>query len=102
MATYDLNLILNPTLSAEQLETEKNYIESTVQGAGAQITNLDEVGSRRMAYPIQKDREGYYLFYTLTGEGNPEKSIAATLRLRDNVRRVLVVRDRPEWKTKKA
>ena len=102
MATYDLNLILNPTLSAEQLATEKTYIETTVQNAGAQIANLDEVGSRRMAYPVQKDREGYYLFYTITSEGNPERGIAAGLRLRDNVRRVLVVRDRPEWKTKKA
>ncbi len=102
MATYDLNLILNPTLSAEQLATEKTFIEATVQNSGAQIANLDEVGSRRMAYPVQKDREGYYLYYTITGEGNPERSIAATLRLRDNVRRVLIVRDRPEWKTKKA
>ena len=34
--------------------------------------------------------------------GNPEKDIASSLRLRDNVRRVLVVKDRPEWKTKKA
>ena len=40
--------------------------------------------------------------YTIKASGNPEGSIASSLRLRDNVRRVLVVRDRPEWKTKKA
>jgi small subunit ribosomal protein S6 len=28
---YDLNLILNPTLSGEQLQTEKDYISNAVQ-----------------------------------------------------------------------
>ena len=99
---YDLNLILNPTLSGEQLQTEKDYVVSVVQNAGGEITALDDAGSRRMAYAIEKDREGYYLMYTIKASGDPEKNIASSLRLRDNVRRVLIVKDRPEWKTKKA
>jgi small subunit ribosomal protein S6 len=102
MNQYDLNLILNPNLSAEQMQTEKDYIETTVKNAGAEVSHLDDVGNRRMAYAIGKDREGYYLMYTIKANGNPESDIAASLRLRDNVRRVLVVKDRPEWKTKKA
>lgn len=102
MNQYDLNLILNPNLSAEQLQIEKDYIDTTLRNAGAEVTNLDDVGNRRLAYQVGKDREGYYLMYTIRASGNPEKDIASTLRLRDNVRRILVVKDRPEWKTKKA
>lgn len=102
MQNYDLNLILNPSLSAEQLATEKEFIESTVKAAGAEIVGLEEPGNKRLAYAIQKEREGYFLFYAVKAEGNPEKTISSGLRLRDNVRRVLVVKDRPEWKTKKA
>ena len=102
MNQYDLNLILNPSLSAEQMQTEKDYIETAVKNAGAEIAKLDDVGNRRLAYAVSKEREGYYLMYTIRSGGNPESSIAAGLRLRDNVRRVLVVKDRPEWKTKKA
>ena len=102
MNQYDLNLILNPNLSAEQVQIEKDYIENTLRGNGAEITNLDDLGNRRLAYAVNKDREGYYLMYTIKSSGNPEKDIATNLRLRDNVRRVLVVKDRPEWKTKKA
>ena len=98
----DLNLILNPSLSAEQMQTEKDYIETAVKNAGGEIAKLDDVGNRRLAYAVSKEREGYYLMYTIRSSGNPETSIAASLRLRDNVRRVLVVKDRPEWKTKKA
>ena len=102
MNQYDLNLILNPSLSAEQMQTEKDYIETAVKNAGGEIAKLDDVGNRRLAYAVSKEREGYYLMYTIRSGGNPESSIAASLRLRDNVRRVLVVKDRPEWKTKKA
>ncbi|WP_309571607.1 30S ribosomal protein S6 [Deinococcus sp.] len=102
MNTYDLNLILNPNLSAEQVQIEKDYIESTMKNAGAELSNLDDLGNRRLAYAVAKEREGYYLMYTIKAGGNPEKDIASTLRLRDHVRRVLVVKDRPEWKTKKA
>ncbi|MBZ9753229.1 30S ribosomal protein S6 [Deinococcus sp. HMF7620] len=102
MNQYDLNLILNPNLSAEQVGIEKEYIEATVKNAGGEISNLDELGNRRLAYAVNKDREGYYLMYTIKSSGNPEQNIASTLRLRDHVRRVLVVKDRPEWKTKKA
>ena len=102
MNQYDLNLILNPNISAEQVQIEKDYIENTLRGNGAEITNLDDLGNRRLAYAVGKDREGYYLMYTIRAGGNPEQTIAAPLRLRDNVRRILVVKDRPEWKTKKA
>lgn len=102
MNTYDLNLILNPNLSAEQVQIEKDFIEGAMKNAGAELSNLDDLGNRRLAYAVGKDREGYYLMYTIKAGGNPEKDIAASLRLRDHVRRVLVVKDRPEWKTKKA
>ena len=68
---YDLNLILNPNLSGEQLQLEKDYISNVVTNAGAEVTNLDDAGNRRMAYPIQKDREGYYLLYTIKAAGDP-------------------------------
>lgn len=102
MNQYDLNLILNPNLSAEQVQNEKDYIENILNTVGAEVSDLKDDGNRRLAYPVQKDREGYFLFYTIKMNGNPEKDIAASLRLRDHIRRVLVVKDRPEWKTKKA
>ena len=44
MNTYDLNLILNPNLSAEQVQIEKDFIESTMKNAGAELSNLDDLG----------------------------------------------------------
>ena len=102
MAQYDLNVILNPSLDTAQLQVEKDYIENTVRNAGGNIDGLDEWGNRRLAYSVRKEREGYYLIYRLSMGTDQTNAIQETLRLRDNVRRVLVVRQRPEWRTKKA
>lgn len=102
MALYDLSVILNPSLDAAQLQTEKDYIETAVRNTGGQIESLDEWGNRRLAYAIKRDREGYYLIYRVNLTENKTNEVQVSLRLRDNVRRLLLVRQRPEWNTKKA
>lgn len=99
---YDLNVILEPQLNETQLQAEKDAITAQVERASGVIVELDEWGTRRLAYPIRKFNEGYYLIYRLQLSGTTPKTIEASLRLRDNVMRVLVVKDRPEWKSKKA
>ncbi|HFB39221.1 MAG TPA: 30S ribosomal protein S6, partial [Oceanithermus sp.] len=44
----------------------------------------------------------YYIFYTVEMPGRNVKALESELLIRDNVRRVMIVKDRPEWKTKKA
>ncbi len=100
-AKYDLNVILDPSLSEQQVQAEKDAVALQVERAGGEVLQLDEWGMRRLAYPIRKGNEGYYLIYRLRLSGETPKTIEAALRQRDNVMRVLVVRERPEWKTKK-
>jgi len=98
---YDLNVILDPSLTEQQVQSEKDAVALQVERAGGEILAVDEWGMRRLAYPIRKGNEGYYLIYRLHLSGETPKTIEAALRQRDNVMRVLVVRERPEWKTKK-
>lgn len=99
---YDLNLILDPNLSEQQLQTEKDAVVTQVERAEGEIVSVDEWGVRRLAYPIRKLNQGYYLIYRLRLSGERPKAVEAALRQRDNVMRVLAVKDRPEWRTRKA
>lgn len=101
-ANYDLNVILDPGLSEQQLQTEKDAIQTQLDRAEGEVVEVEEWGARRLAYPIRKLNEGYYLIYKLRLPLDKPKQIEAALRQRDNVMRVLVVKDRPEWKTRKA
>ncbi|MBF6595127.1 MAG: 30S ribosomal protein S6 [Thermaceae bacterium] len=102
MAQYDISVILNPNLDGAQSAAEKDIIKAALERHGVNIKNTDDWGNRRLAYPIQKDPEGNVLFYTVEASGESNTALEKELRLRDHVRRVTIIRDRPEWrKTKK-
>ena len=101
MHNYDLNVILDPNLSETQLKLEKDAITAQIERVEGQVSELDEWGNKRLAYPIRKLNEGYYLIYKLSLSETAPRQLATNLRLRDNVMRVLVTRDRPEQRTRK-
>ncbi|MBO1436520.1 30S ribosomal protein S6 [Meiothermus sp. CFH 77666] len=101
MPQYEVNLILNPNLDGAQAAQEKDIIKSVLERHGAQIKNIDDWGNRRLAYPIQKDPEGNVVFYTVEMAGGSNAALQRELRLRDHVRRVTILRDRPEWRNSK-
>lgn len=102
MPIYEVGMILNPNLEKEKLDLEKEIIQKAFDKYEAEVKSVDEWGNRRLAYPIEKDTEGYYIFYTVEMPGKNVKALESELLIRDNVRRVMIVKDRPEWKTKKA
>ncbi len=100
MATYDLNVIIESNLTEKQAQAERDAIEAQIQRNEGVVTNLDDWGTKRLAYPINKKMDGHYLIYTveLTDKDAP-KAIESALRIRDNVVRALIILHRPEWST---
>jgi len=100
VATYDLNVIIESNLTEKQAQSEREAIEAQIQRNEGVVTNLDDWGSKRLAYPINKKLDGHYLIYTveLTDKDAP-KAIESALRIRDNVMRALIILHRPEWST---
>lgn len=101
MPQYDLNVILSPNLDPAQIALEKDQIQAALERYKASVKHLDEWGSWRLAYPIEKDREGYFLMYTVEMEKEAANPLEKELLLRDNVRRVMIVRERQEAKVSK-
>ena len=66
MNKYEVALVVNAKIEdearAEVVEKVKEYITRF----GGVITNVDEWGKKRLAYEIQKMREGFYYLSSLT------------------------------------
>jgi small subunit ribosomal protein S6 len=101
MHIYDLNVILDPNLNETQLKLEKDAIGAQIERVEGSVQEVDEWGNKRLAYPIRKLNEGYYLIYKLSLSETAPRQLTTNLRLRDNIMRVLVTRDRPEQRTRK-
>ena len=101
MHNYDLNVILEPSLNETQLKLEKDAIAAQIERAQGEVREVDEWGNKRLAYPIRKLNEGYYVIYKLSLAETAPRQLATNLRLRDNIMRVLITRDHPEQRTRK-
>lgn len=89
---YEVSVVLNPSLDQSQLALEKELIARALERFGAQVVKTEEWGVRRLAYPIAKDTQGYFIFYTVNMLQDQVAALEKELRLRDNVRRVMIVR----------
>ena len=92
MNKYELALVMNAKIEddarAAVVEKAKEYITRF----GGTITNVDEWGKKRLAYEIQKMREGFYYFIQFDAEAGVPAQIEENVRIMDNVLRFLCVR----------
>jgi small subunit ribosomal protein S6 len=63
-----------------------------MEGMGAEITGLDEWGTRELAYPIQKQTRGFYVLLQYRGQPGVVKELERNLRISDDVLRYVSVR----------
>ncbi|MCC6724949.1 MAG: 30S ribosomal protein S6 [Saprospiraceae bacterium] len=60
MRNYEVTFIVDPVLSGDEIKaTAQKYVDQ-LQGAGASIVHIDEMGLRQLAYEINKRHAGYY------------------------------------------
>ncbi len=91
MNTYELALVLNGKLEEEAkvaaFEKAKGYIERF----GGKVVNVDDWGKRRLAYEIQKMREGFYYFITFESTSEVPAEVEKRIRIMETVLRFLIV-----------
>lgn len=92
MNKYELALVVNAKIDDEAraavVEKAKDYI-ARYNGT---VTEVEEWGKKRLAYEIQKMREGYYYFIQFEAEAEAPAQIEENIRIMDNVLRFLCVR----------
>ena len=62
MNNYELGVILRPTLSEEEVNSAVEKLKNFIEERG-EVVKVDLWGRRKLAYPIQKYQEGYYVFF---------------------------------------
>ena len=92
MNKYELALVVNAKIEDEErlatVEKAKEYITRF----GGTITNIDEWGKKRLAYEIQKIKEGYYYFIQFDADTTVPAEIEKRVRIMENVIRYLCVK----------
>lgn len=92
MNKYELALVLSAKIEDDARLATLEKVKEIVTRFGGNITNVDEWGKKRLAYDIQKMREGFYYFIQFEAEGTAPAQIEDRVRITENVLRYLCVR----------
>jgi len=61
---YSLFILL-PNLSDEEIKPAQKLVEDLIAKVGGKIEKVEEFGKRKLSYPVQKVRHGFYVNYLL-------------------------------------
>jgi small subunit ribosomal protein S6 len=88
---YENVVIVNATLEDEQVESIINHIQETIRINGGEITDVEKLGRKRLAYPIQKSKSGFYIIFRFIAPSNLIVKLERMYRLDESIVRYLTV-----------
>lgn len=90
MREYELTVVLHPDLESD-LETTLKKVRSIVTDNGGTIVKEDNWGKKRLAYRINKEDFGVYVYFDLELPAEAVTKVNATLNITDEALRFLLV-----------
>ena len=92
MNKYELAVVLSAKLEDDERAAALEKVKGYITRFGGNIVDVDEWGKKRLAYEIQKSKEGFYYFIYFEGEANCPNEVEAHIRIMEPVVRYLCVR----------
>src|SRR5579885_2952611 len=93
---YELGFILTPEVNEEQTRAIVERIEQIATNYGGQVVRVNQWGRRRLAYPIQHHRDGFYVFIDMVLTPETVNELDRTLKVSEEVIRHLIKRRDPK------
>ena len=96
MTKYELAVVVSAKLEDDERAKVVDKAKALIERFGGQITNVDEWGKKRLAYEIQKMKEGFYYFIKFESDADCPNEVEKNVRIMENVIRYLIVREDEE------
>jgi len=89
---YESVIIFNATLEDPQIDSILSSLEEQMSANGVEISDMEKMGRKRLAYQIQKGKSGFYIIYRFTSPREYITKFERALRLDENVIRFLTIK----------
>ncbi len=92
MRSYEIMFIVNPNAAEEEIDKINTQLEAVITSGGGAVDKIEKMGKRRLAYEVDRHREGYYVLFVITANGDIIKECERRLRVMDAVIKYITVR----------
>ena len=91
MNHYETVFILNPVLSEDQIKETVQKYEDFLVSRGAKMISKENWGLKKLAYPIQNKKSGFYHLFEYTAEGEAVNDLETEFKRDERFMRYLSV-----------
>ncbi len=92
MNHYELLFVLKPTLTDEETKAQITKIQENITAQEATIVATDDMGMRKLAYPVEKNERGYYTVVYFQAPGAAIAEIERLLRINEEILKFMTVK----------
>ena len=92
MRDYELVLVISPEVVDENVAATVDKVSQFITERGGSITEVNQWGRRKLAYPIKHFMEGSYVLAQFKLEPKLAAELEANLRISEEIMRHLLVR----------
>ena len=92
MTKYELCFVVKANIEDEERAAALDRATSLIVRFGGTVSNIDEWGKKKLAYEIQKMKEGFYYFIQFEAPTSAPAEIESRVRIMDSVLRYLIVK----------
>jgi small subunit ribosomal protein S6 len=84
--------IVKPTLTEEETVAQIDGVKANIEKNGGEIIACDDMGTRNLAYEIEKNKRGYYYVIYFKAPSESIKELERTYKVNENILRSIFVK----------
>lgn len=92
MRKYEVMYIIRPDVEQENVQAIVDKFNGII-GNGGEVTKTDVIGKRRLAYEINKLRDGYYVLVNFNASPEVVAELDRVMKITDEIIRYLITKD---------
>jgi len=93
MKNYEIMFILSTQLTDEEKQAKVKFVEETLVKSEAAEIKTECWGERKLAYPIKKKENGYYVLTTFQIDGIKLAEVEARLNIEESILKYMIVKN---------
>jgi len=91
MTEYEVMFIIATALEDDKKESAIEFVKEIISSSNGTVGKTDIWGNRKLAYPINKKNEGYYVVMEFEGPADLPKELDRRMKISDSIIRHLII-----------
>lgn len=92
MTCYETLFVVKPTLTEEEINAQITKVKDVLAKEGAELVATNDMGMRKLAYPVEKHARGYYTVLFYKAEGSTIAELERNIKNNEDIIKFLTVK----------